>query len=115
MDDRDPPNAGGGGVYFQPRTANAKLLLDPHAVRMAVSKVSCTRPSKNPDSQTCWHRAGSDNEASSSCEVDVIAQGGHAWIEVKSHRPFGTASQHFVGSSGHQKGENSHPHCTLAC
>ena len=39
-----------------------------------------------------------------SVEVDVVAQNGHTWIEVKSHQPFGTDSDHWFGSQGHTKG-----------
>ncbi|KAK9803588.1 hypothetical protein WJX72_002633 [[Myrmecia] bisecta] len=32
-----------------------------------------------------------------SVEVDVVAQGGHAWLEVKAYPPFGLESLHFAG------------------
>ncbi len=51
--------------------------------------------------------ASDDAAGAASCEVDVVAQDGHAWIEVKSHRSFGTQSQHWLGSSGHTKGVRS--------
>lgn len=36
-----------------------------------------------------WWVAGSSNSECGRCEVDVVAQDGHCWIEVKSHRcPF---------------------------
>jgi hypothetical protein len=45
--------------------------------------------------------------ATASCEVDVVAQQGHAWVEVKSHGMFGVHSTHWLGSAGHTKGEVS--------
>ena len=45
------------------------------------------------------------NAAAASCEVDVVAQRGHAWVEVKSHGLFGLHSTHWLGSAGHTKGE----------
>lgn len=41
------------------------------------------------------------------CEMDIVAQQGHAWIEVKSHSAFGLHSQHWLGNSGHTKGGES--------
>lgn len=43
-------------------------------------------------------------------EVDVVAQHGHAWIEVKSHQPFGVDSDHWFGNQGHTKGANRNYH-----
>ena len=34
-------------------------------------------------------------------EVDVVAQQGHTWVEVKSHQPFGVDSDHWYGNEGH--------------
>lgn len=37
-------------------------------------------------------------------EVDVVAQQGLAWIEVKAHEPFDLDSSHWLGNPGHFKG-----------
>lgn len=37
-------------------------------------------------------------------EVDVVAQGGHCWIEVKCHEQFSRASSHWHGRDSHGKG-----------
>ncbi|DBA72354.1 TPA: hypothetical protein ACH3X2_010511 [Trebouxia sp. C0005] len=39
-----------------------------------------------------------------SVEVDVVAQQGLAWIEVKAHEPFDTDSSQWLGNPGHFKG-----------
>jgi hypothetical protein len=36
-------------------------------------------------------------------EIDVVAQGGAWWVEVKSHERFGINSTHWVGRKGHVK------------
>ncbi|KAG2494085.1 hypothetical protein HYH03_007725 [Edaphochlamys debaryana] len=37
-------------------------------------------------------------------EVDVVAQGGHCWVEVKNQERFGTESVHWTGAARHVKG-----------
>ena len=36
-------------------------------------------------------------------EIDVVAQGGAWWVEVKSHERFGINSTHWAGRKGHVK------------
>ena len=48
--------------------------------------------------------AGALKRGNTRAEVDVVASGGHTWIEVKNHETFGTDSTHWVGQKGHMKG-----------
>ena len=38
-------------------------------------------------------------------EIDVVAQHGHLWIEVKDSESFGVGSTRFLGSQGHVSGK----------
>jgi hypothetical protein len=74
------------------------------------------QPSSTADTSPLHALAGPEqglgrgpDDTTASCEVDVIAQQGHAWVEVKSHGPFGVHSTHWLGSAGHNKGEECIP------
>lgn len=45
-----------------------------------------------------------DNTRTISVEVDVVAQEGSSWIEVKNHEVFGLESVHWMGTSSGVKG-----------
>lgn len=48
-----------------------------------------------------------------SVEVDVVAQDGHVWIEVKSHKCVDLDSVEWLGVPGHAKVVSVHHYCSL--
>lgn len=54
--------------------------------------------SKEPSQQPSFKR-----EEAITVEVDVVAEGGHTWIEVKSHKEMDLESEQWLGVPGRMK------------